>query len=1031
MAEKEIGLRIRLNGLSAVVKDITTFENEIRKAKEDLKQVEIGSTVFKELSQEIGLAESQLLSLIQSTKRLTKERQIEGIGKLGQGVASSFAAATAAVSLFGNESEEVQKAATAAQNLLTLALSARGIAEVKLGAQLVARTIAEKASTAATAAQGTALEGLYVIMAANPYGVIIAAIGALVAAYAILGSSEDEEIEKTKTLNELRLESAVAAESEIKKIEVLTTIINDNNVALIAREGAYRQLQKLVPELTNLSLKEASSIKSVTGEENKLNKAITDQITLIRLRAEQKALESFIEQQTKKDVEKSIKQREQYIKGLSVEINQLQVFLAKQGLSNEVIQQQVDLLILQKTAGAGLLDINQQLRQVTEQIVTIEEKQNKTIDNTKKATKDLTKEQNERKKSLEALTKLLSQQIKLESDLLFQTFKLGDADAQITKDLQKRVDKGNELAKGLDKVKTFSQLLIDVEKELLPINDAVGESFLNATLFGEDFFNTLSDVSKGNLSGTDKQLRLNTALKDYQNSITEIRKTGTFTPEQLQVLSNVQLLYEDLVKSLSKFVQIKPEFDTSKWEEEIVNFALATGQILTDPYKRTTEERKIAVAGALQEVQKTEQEFISSFVAYEKNLRKETIASYKGDKEALKKLDEELTEAGKTAFSNLQKQGIEILKFEDGVRRVNIQSKELNKTLTELAPVARRAFIVANAEEIAKQYDTVYIPTVLRKEEELKILQDKIRTKSFKEEEKYNDALILLKTELKNQDIDIETLSYEEKLILLEKFLKKTVDAETSANDKTNNERKKRFEGYAKDIEMFVDFVGQVESLYQQGIQVKLDGLEKANKKTLESVVGDTEEANQKRIELTKQYETQRAALEKEALIKSLQYQKLQAVASLATATLRTFGELGYTPPAFLLVGVGAALAAVQIGLIQEQLGQARSMAGGGMVFGASHEMGGVMAGGGYNLEGGESVINKQSTVQYGNLLSSINQMGGGKPIINSQQNGLMEERLLQAFAKSKSEPIRAYVMNSEITNGQAINRRLSELATV
>ena len=78
-----------------------------------------------------------------------------------------------------------------------------------------------------------------------------------------------------------------------------------------------------------------------------------------------------------------------------------------------------------------------------------------------------------------------------------------------------------------------------------------------------------------------------------------------------------------------------------------------------------------------------------------------------------------------------------------------------------------------------------------------------------------------------------------------------------------------------------------------------------------------------------------------------------------------------------------------------------------------------------------ESVINKQSTVQYGSLLSSINQMGGGKAIVNSQQNGLMEERLLQAFAKTKSEPIRAYVMNSEITNGQAINRRLSELATV
>jgi hypothetical protein len=57
--------------------------------------------------------------------------------------------------------------------------------------------------------------------------------------------------------------------------------------------------------------------------------------------------------------------------------------------------------------------------------------------------------------------------------------------------------------------------------------------------------------------------------------------------------------------------------------------------------------------------------------------------------------------------------------------------------------------------------------------------------------------------------------------------------------------------------------------------------------------------------------------------------------------------------------------------------------------------------------------------------------MGGGKPMINNAQNGLMEERLLQAIAKSSTEPIRAYVLNSEITSGQAINRRLSELASI
>jgi hypothetical protein len=234
-----------------------------------------------------------------------------------------------------------------------------------------------------------------------------------------------------------------------------------------------------------------------------------------------------------------------------------------------------------------------------------------------------------------------------------------------------------------------------------------------------------------------------------------------------------------------------------------------------------------------------------------------------------------------------------------------------------------------------------------------------------------------------------------------------------------------------KSIEMFSSFVGQASSLYQQKIAFDLDQLEKSSKKTLDQVIGDSEEANAKRLELTQQYETQKAALEKQALIKSLQAQKVQAIASLATALLQTYADFGFTPAGFIAGGIGTALAGYQVALIQDQINSAQSMAGGGMVFGPSHERGGVMATGGFNLEGGESVINRVSTVKYGNLLSSINQMGGGKAMVNNTQNGLMEDRLLQAIAKTNNEPIRAYVLNSEITGGQAINKRLNELATL
>jgi len=230
---------------------------------------------------------------------------------------------------------------------------------------------------------------------------------------------------------------------------------------------------------------------------------------------------------------------------------------------------------------------------------------------------------------------------------------------------------------------------------------------------------------------------------------------------------------------------------------------------------------------------------------------------------------------------------------------------------------------------------------------------------------------------------------------------------------------------------MFSNFVGEASSLYQQKIAFDLAQLEKSSKKTLDQVIGDSEEANAKRLELTKQYETEKATLEKQALIKSLQAQKVQAIASLATALIQTYADFGFTPVGFIAAGIGTALAGYQVALIQDQINSAQSMAGGGMVFGPSHEMGGVMASGGYNLEGGESVINRVSTIKYGNLLSNINQMGGGKAMVNNTQNGLMEDRLLQAIAKTNNEPIRAYVLNSDITGGQAINRRLNQLATL
>jgi hypothetical protein len=96
---------------------------------------------------------------------------------------------------------------------------------------------------------------------------------------------------------------------------------------------------------------------------------------------------------------------------------------------------------------------------------------------------------------------------------------------------------------------------------------------------------------------------------------------------------------------------------------------------------------------------------------------------------------------------------------------------------------------------------------------------------------------------------------------------------------------------------------------------------------------------------------------------------------------------------------------------------------------GPSHEYGGVkFQGGGVELEGGEAVINRVSSIQYGGLLNQINQLGGGRPLTS---NTFDDSRIVEALAKQRSEPIRAYVVEQDITNKQGVTRRLEQLSQI
>jgi hypothetical protein len=299
--------------------------------------------------------------------------------------------------------------------------------------------------------------------------------------------------------------------------------------------------------------------------------------------------------------------------------------------------------------------------------------------------------------------------------------------------------------------------------------------------------------------------------------------------------------------------------------------------------------------------------------------------------------------------------------------------------------------------------------------------------------------------------VDEAKTTEEQRAIILEDFAKKKIDLtnlteaeidkiiqfylekQKTANEKSTEAFQKRIENIQTNIEAFqaaLNSLGQTTSLY---FDSQFDQLEKRNKRLQESIVGDSEQANQKRLEAEKSYQAQKAELEKKAAKTALKISLAQALANTAEAITKLAAITGGIGA---VIGAGAIVAfnAAQVAIIGSQLANIDSyrrggkLGAGGMVSGPAHEYGGVkFQGGGIELEGNEAVINRYSSVNYMGLLDQINQAGGGRPI----QPSLDDSRIVEAIAKQRNTPIRAYVVESDITAKQETARRLEKLSQI
>lgn len=933
---QNIGLVITLGGVEKVISSIEQLETAINSAREQLRKTTIpGSAEFKALANDIRIADSRLRDLKKSSEGLEFEQKLEGFAKLGGSITAGFAAATAAVNLFGGDTEKVSQAAAQAQNVLTIALTARSVAEGVAGLRTVALTIKTIAQTAATNAATTATRAFYTTLAANPLGAVLAVIGLVVTALIAFTSATEEAETAEERYNK-------ALEETNKTREFQLQLLRESGAS--EEEQARQRIAYATEDLNqararlNVLVQERASQETI----NKELKVIADSKKIITL--EQRKLDRLAREETEKgekDLADNRKKRADDRKAqIEAEIA-LQGELTRAELARELAGREIDPIEFENLLRKRL---------------------------------DLVKDLVEGYKSEEDI------QTKLKNTLgdVYDIRKL-DYDEQKKIEIQLIL-----LGRATGLYQKSQGEFVSTTKNLVTTMDALGNQSVQSVIDGFVVLNEETEKSGKRLSDFDPRL---TGVANALSLISDGFKTAGTSLKQLDLVNFVRVLN---------------------------NFAEGD-QIFIDNVIRNR-----------QGLAKFQEQFVDDYV--KTNLK--LVEGAPGYAKAL----EETKKSGEVAFGLVLQNTEAFVKFERATFGATRGLTELVNEVVKLqnsAP-ALNAFLAQNRDLINESF-SVDLSKLGENRNALLALDNILATKRFDQAEGFRTELVELETQLAEQGIDITKASDEEKLKLLRAFLEKSVEETESAEAKKRTSFQKTLQDIEQTIAQFQSVLNSLSQIVADYYSLQLQELEIQNKAILEQVVGDTEVANKKRLEQQEIYEKQREELEKQAAKRTLQIQLAQAVANTAQAITRVFAQDGTI--GFITAGLVAAANAIQIGLITQQLSAVSSYARGGfikgqggLVVGPSHEQGGVkFAQGGIELEGGEAVINRQSSLQYGALLNSINMVGGGKPLVVN--NAFDDSRLLEALAKQKTEPIRAYVLEGDITEKQNVSRRLEQLS--
>lgn len=989
---RNIALELTLNGVQKSISSLQEFEKELLAVQEELGILSSESTEsFSLMSQEINQVSQDFDALTQNLQDVDFTQTVDEFTQVGDAITETFGEASTAIQEFGNESDIVGEQAKRA--LAETSKSATGLSGhlTDLGDKF-----SQIPGPIGQVAQGVkGLGQAFKILIANPVGLILAAIAlALTTLYKAFTSTK----EGAETLE--RVMAGLGAALDVVRDRFLTFTDAIKSLLTLDFVGFFNNIKStfsgIGDEIAN-ETKEAMRLKGVLQD-------IEDQTRELN---KERAAQNLLIADAKLKINDENLSYEERLKALE-EVRKAEIALANQ--EAEIAQQKFDAIKAQNAQSdsskealdaeaAAYIDLQNKL-------LASKQKQKELFDQEK----GLRDRQRSEQKAAAAERQA---QEKAQADA--RLAQLAEISRVANEELQKEIDKVKELRFAIsapipepavitslnETLGVYNTLISTVEepkpfevllKEFETLPPPIEEAGKRLDKFGESYQKYRKQLSAAAMGTTDEFRQVS---KDIGNTFFELFSTGEITKEAFDAFREIQNAYSVLNQNLNDVQEGSRTFNRDQYYDLLRDLKVAGGEIIYDLDSEGNKVRAITTKNyeeALTAFQNFEAKIIADLV--------KTLAESDPNASVQKRI-----ELAKTYLANIRSTSDSIIKEEETIEGFYSKSVELQAERQTKRNKALAGFLTQNLEAALNQV----VNSVG--------LADELAEEQF-------DALVrglFDFSKLTQDELDALAKVYQE-------FYKKLNEyREQDAADEKAKQQEKR-EAILSNIEALSGALGEASNILSNFSSLALERLAAEEEQALDSIVGTNEQANQKRLELAQQYEGQRKQIEKQTRIQELEFARIQAIAEGAVAIIRAAS----TP---ILLPITTALVAAQVGLISAQISQARSLQRGGklqfggLLSGPSHEEGGIRLGQmGIELEGGEAVINRVSTAQYGSLLSTINQAGGGRPLVNSNFD---DSRLLEALAKQRSEPIRAYVLEQEITNKQAVSSRLEALSTL